>query len=187
MDLKLVKRILKESLRVLILASIVSSIGGIGFEAMKLKLVFLMPLLIMLPALNDMIGDFGIIVASKFSTLVRKKKISGTWWRSHALGEQFRIISSIALFAAFYLSVASLAIAHYRGALIDSIEALKIIAIGFMLVAVLVITIFVIAVVGGLWVYKRGGDTNTFLIPLTTSVADLASLLLFAVLVGFLF
>ncbi len=187
MDLNVVKRILKESVKILILASVISSIGGIGFEALKYKIAALTPLLIMLPALNDMIGDFGIIVASKFSTLVHKRKIRGSWWRSHALGEQFRIISSIALFAALYLSAASLAIAYYQGAPINLIEASKVISIAFMLVAALVVTIFVIAIIGGLWIYKRGGDTNTFLIPLTTSVADLAGLLLFAVLVGFLF
>jgi cation transporter-like permease len=183
----LLVKILKESVKILIAASIISSIGGIGFEAFKLKIVALLPLVIMMPALNDMIGDFGTIISSKFTMLLYQKKIHKKWWDSFELGDQFRIISTIALFAAFYLGILSVVIAHIRGAAISAIGALKVIAIAFMSTAILVLVIFFLAIVGGIWVYKRGKDPNNFLIPITTSVADFSSLILFSLMVAFLF
>ncbi|MFN7088783.1 MAG: YbfB/YjiJ family MFS transporter [Candidatus Paceibacteria bacterium] len=44
-----------------------------------------------------------------------------------------------------------------------------------------------LAIIGGFWIYKRGSDPNNFLIPITTSVADFSSLILFSLLVAFLF
>jgi len=180
-------KIIKESVKILIAASIISSIGGIGFEALKLKIAALVPLVIMLPALNDMIGDFGTIISAKFTHLLYLKKIHKSWWKSSELGDQFRIIASIALFAAFYLGIVSVIIAYFQGALITAVEALKVIAVAFMSTATLVLVIFFLSIIGGLWVYKRGGDPNNFLIPITTSIADFSSLILFSLMVAFLF
>lgn len=183
----LAKTIIKQSVKILIAASIISSVGGIGFEVLKLKIAAIIPLIIMLPALNDMIGDFGCIISSKFTTLLYQKKVSKRWWKSAELGDQFRIISTIALFAAFYLGVVSVIIARIQGFAINIILALKVIAIAFMSTATLVLAIFFLAIIGGLWVYKRGSDPNNFLIPITTSVADFSSLILFSLMVAFLF
>jgi mgtE-like transporter len=182
----LIKKIVKESLKILIIASIISSFGGIGFEALKLKLVTLAPLVVMVPALNDMIGDFGTIISSKFTLLLYQRKISKKWWASHELGDQFRIISTIALFAALYLSLSAIIISFIQGNPITIIEALKIIALAFMATATLVLAIFFIAIIGGLATYKRGADPNNILIPLTTSIADFCSLALFTLFVYFL-
>ena len=181
------KKIVKESVKVLIVASIISSAGGIGFEALKLKLAALIPLLVMIPALNDMIGDFGTIISSKFTILLYQEKVPKKWWNSYELGDQFRIIAAIALFAAFYVGVVSIMVAMLQGVSVNIIEALKVIAIAFMSTATLILVIFFVSVIGGLWVHKRGADPNNFLIPITTSVADFSSLVLFALFVHFLF
>ncbi|MEM4248038.1 MAG: magnesium transporter [Candidatus Nanoarchaeia archaeon] len=181
------KKIIKESVKVLIIASVISSVGGVGFEALKLKLAALIPLLIMIPALNDMIGDFGTIISSKFTTLLYQGKVPKKWWNSYELGDQFRIIAAIALFAAFYVGVVSVFVALLQGATINIIEALKVIAIAFMSTATLILVIFFISIIGGLWVHRKGEDPNNFLIPITTSVADFSSLVLFALFVRFLF
>ena len=62
-------KIMKESIKILILASLISSLGGIGLESVNVKLIALLPLLILLPAMNDMIGDFGAIISSRISTM----------------------------------------------------------------------------------------------------------------------
>jgi cation transporter-like permease len=187
MDMKLYKKILKESVKILIFASIVSSAGGIGVEVLKAKIAAIIPLVILLPALNDMIGDFGTVISSKFTTLLYQGKVKRQWWESSELGNEFRVVSSIALFAAFYLSVASVLIAVLQGVPIDIIESLKIVTITFMATTTLVLIIFFLSIIGGLWVYRRGKDPNNFLIPVTTSVADLSSLILLSFLVAFLF
>jgi cation transporter-like permease len=183
----LAKKILKESVKILIVASIISSFGGIGLEALKVKFAALIPLIIMMPALNDMIGDFGTIMSAKFTYLLYQGKIHKKWWESYELGDQFRIIASIALFAAFYLGIVSVFIAVFQGVHVSLVEALKVIAVAFMATATLVLTIFFIAIIGGVWVYKKGGDPNNFLIPITTSIADFSSLALIALFVTFLF
>ena len=182
-----IKKILKESIKVLVVASIISSAGGVGLEILKLKIATLVPLIIMMPAINDMIGDFGTIISSKFAILLYQGKVKKNWWKSYELGDEFRLISTIALFAAFYLSAMSVIIAYLRGAPINAIEALKVVAIAFMSTATLVLVIFFLSVIGGIWIYKRGKDPNNFLIPITTSVADFSSLVLFSLLVAFLF
>jgi cation transporter-like permease len=181
------KRIIKESVKILIVASIISSAGGVGFEALKLKIAALVPLLIMIPALNDMIGDFGTIMSAKFTILLYQGKIPKKWWNSYELGDQFRIIATIALFAAFYVGIVSVLVTFLQGIPVNAIEALKVIAIAFMSTATLVLTIFFISIVGGLWVYKKGSDPNNFLIPMTTSIADFSSLVLFSLFIHFFF
>ena len=68
-------KIIHESVGILIIASVISTLGGIGLEALQSKLTWLVPIIIVLPALNDMIGDFGAIVASRFTTMLYKKEV----------------------------------------------------------------------------------------------------------------
>ena len=183
----LVKKIVTESVKIVILASILSTIGGIGVESLKAKIALFVPMIIMLPALNDMIGDFGTIISSKFTTLLYLGKIDGKWWNSKELGELFKDIAYIAIFSAVYLGVASTAIAYFKGFAFDWIIALKVLTVALMATAFLVMIIFGVAIIGGLIVFKRGADPDNFLAPLTTAIADLGSMLLFSLMIRFLF
>ena len=64
-------RIISESLKVLIFGSLLSSIGGLSLELIKTKLSAALPMIIILPALTDMIGDAGTIVVSKITTYLK--------------------------------------------------------------------------------------------------------------------
>ena len=68
--MKEVIKTVKKGLLVLIIMSFVSSLGGTGLETVKSKLLLLTPLLIILPALNDMTGDFGSIIGSRYTTII---------------------------------------------------------------------------------------------------------------------
>lgn len=183
----LVRKIILESIKVLILASVLSTIGGIGVEALKSKIVFLLPMLVMLPALNDMIGDFGTIISSKFTTLLYLGKVKDKWWQSVELGKLFRVIAYVAIIAAIYIGVLSNIIASLRGFQLELLTTLKILTVAIMSTASLVLIIFAVAIIGGLMVYKRGSDPDNFLTPITTSIADLGSMILFALMIRFLF
>src|SRR3989344_7341928 len=50
------KTIIKASIKILLLATIISSIGGFALENIKTAFISIVPLVILLPALNDMIG-----------------------------------------------------------------------------------------------------------------------------------
>src|SRR3989338_5827245 len=62
-----VNTIIKESIKILLLASIISSVGGLALEHIKTVFISIMPLIILMPTLNDMIGDYGTIISSRFS------------------------------------------------------------------------------------------------------------------------
>ncbi|MBI2129540.1 magnesium transporter [Candidatus Woesearchaeota archaeon] len=183
----IIGKIIKESLKVLILASILSSVGGFGLQTIQIKLAAIIPLLILLPSLNDMIGDFGMIITSKFTTALYERKIKRPWWRSHFVKHLYRVIIPIALISAVYISILSVFIAYARGFSFDIILLLKIIGLVALTTALLVVIIFLISIIGGLYVYHRKEDPDDMLIPITTSVADLGSMLLFSGMIRWMF
>ena len=71
--------IIKESFRIIIFAAILSSLGGIGLELINEKLIAILPLLIIFPALNNMIGNFGTIISANFTTLLFTNQLRARW------------------------------------------------------------------------------------------------------------
>lgn len=173
--------IIRESIKILILASILSSIGGFGLQGIQAKIVAIVPLLILLPALSDMIGDFGTIMASKFTTALYLGHIPlRRWWRSRDLHVLFHVSMSIAVIASVYNGALAYGIAYLKGFAFSSEIFIKVMEISIFSTLILVGLIFLISVVAGLAVYRKSEDPNNFLIPITTSIADLGSLLLFS-------
>ena len=52
-----------------------SSLGGLFIEKIKVLIFSVIPMIILLPYLNNMIGNFGTIIATKFSTYLHEGKI----------------------------------------------------------------------------------------------------------------
>jgi cation transporter-like permease len=179
--------IVKESLKILIMASIISSIGGIGMESVSSRLVTIIPLLILLPALNDMVGDFGCIVSSKFTNMLYLGKVGGKWWRSRHLHALFLVILSTSFITSVFIGVAASVIAYWSGFSLTLDMFLKVLSIAVLSNIILVAVIFIISIIGGLGIYHKKEDPNNFLIPIATSVADLLNLVIFAILVGIFF
>ncbi|MBI4145426.1 magnesium transporter [Candidatus Woesearchaeota archaeon] len=182
------RKILKESIKILILSSIISSIGGISIEAARVKLFALLPFLIMLPALNDMIGDFGTIVASKFTVLLYQKRIKRhEWWKGAAVHHLFMTVSSVALIASLFMATLAYAIAWIRGFAFEPILFAKLVGISLFATLFLVLIIFAVSIIGGLYVHKKGHDPDNYLIPLATGIADFGSMLVLGIVLRWLF
>lgn len=179
------KTILKESFKILLFASIISSIGGFSLEKIKLLFVSIMPLIIMLPVLNDMIGDYGTIISSRFATMLYEGKVKG-WRDSKELKKLFIQILLVAVIMAILSAVISLLISHYSGYDAAGV-AVKVIAITLIDVILLVTILFAIAVTAGIYIFKKKEDPNNFLIPITTSIADFGNMVLLAILVLIMF
>jgi mgtE-like transporter len=175
-------KIIKESIFVLIVATMLSAIGGIALKSVEAKLVTIIPLIVILPALNDMIGDFGIILVSKFTTaLYMKKKIK-------MLAKQlFKEISLIAFISAIYIALLGTFISVSKGFSFNFLFLMKIILLTLITTIVLVLINFIIAFFVGKYAYKRKVDPDSVLIPLTTSIADLGAMVVMALLVVLLF
>ncbi|MEM0475964.1 MAG: magnesium transporter, partial [Candidatus Norongarragalinales archaeon] len=104
------KTIVRESVKILLFASLLSALGGLALEHIKTVFVSIVPLVVLLPALNDMIGDYGAIISAKFSTLLHTGKIKRNWWESRQLRKLFMQILALAVFTALVGALAALLI-----------------------------------------------------------------------------
>lgn len=181
------RTIIRESIRILLVASVISSVGGLALEQIRAVFISLVPLLIMLPALNDMVGDYGAISSSKFATMLYEGKVTRHWWRNKALQKLFAQILLIALITAAFSALVALAISSLSQYAVTAAVASKIFAIVMLDVLLLVSILFVTAVVAGLHFYRKQEDPNNFLIPITTSIADFSNMIILAGLVVLFF
>ena len=177
------KTIIRESIKILFFASVISSFGGLALENIKTFFISVTPMLILLPVLNGMIGNYGTIVSSKFSTLLHEGKVRGVWWRNRELRRLLMRIFIISLMVALSGSAIALLISGFSGYVIGTDVVLKVFYIVMIDVVTLVMILFFVAILAGLHFYRKGEDPNNFLIPITTSVADFGNMILLSVLV----
>lgn len=183
------KTILKESIKIILFASIISSLGGLALEEIKQIFISMIPLVILLPTLNDMVGDYGTIVSSRFSTMLHKGEVKKRVWQNPEIQKLFLQIVITAFLTAVVSAVSALGIAAVTesGRTFTVLFAAKVFVITIIDVLILVLLLFVTAIGAGLYYYKKKEDPNNFLIPITTSVADLGNMLVLAVLVVLFF
>ncbi len=179
------KTIIKESLKIIVLASILSSIGGLALEQIKALFLTMLPLVILLPAINDMVGDYGTIIAARFSTMLHKCEIKKSWWIETQVQTLFYQIMIIAGITAVISAGIALGIAKYTRAalLVTPFFAAKIVMITVIDVLIIVSMLFITTVLAGIHYYRKKEDPNNFLIPITTSIADFANMVVLAGLV----
>ncbi len=83
---------------------------------------------------------------------------------------------------ALYTSLLALFVASLKGFVFSGSLAFTIIGIAVITTITIFVLIFILAVVGGLFIYHRKADPNNFLIPMTTSIADFGSLIVLSYL-----
>ena len=64
---------------------------------------------------------------------------------------------------------------------------LKIVQVSIITTASMVSIIVLISFIGGEFIYRRGEDPNNFIIPITTSLADLGSIIVFSLAIKVIF
>lgn len=177
------KTIIKESIKILLFASILSSLGGLALENIKTVFVSIVPLIVLLPALNDMIGDYGIIISSRFSTLLYTGKIRGKWYKNSNLHKLLVQVFVISIITAVIASSTALGVSYFSEFVVNFEVAFKIFLITLIDTSLIICILFLIAVNVGLYFYKKNEDIDNFLIPITTSIADFGNMILLAILV----
>ena len=180
--MKYITKIIKESLVVLIFAAILSSLGGVGLKYSEEKILFFLPLMILLPALNGLVGDFGIVMVSRFTTLVYKKNFTKRLEKAK-LRHISRDLFIVGIIMSFYISLLSGFISKISGFDFHLIFLIKLILIVLATVFFMIFLIFFISYFGIFYSYKRNIDPDDLLIPLTTSIADFGTMIVFSVLV----
>lgn len=180
--------IIKESIKILLFASILSSLGGLAFENIKETFISLIPLIILFPVLNDQIGGYGGVVSSKFSSMLHEGKIEGRkWWKNKELNMLFAQILIASIITAVLGALFALVISFFSDSLINQNIAYKVFSIAIIDSLILVTILFFIAIYAGMYFFKKQEDPNNFLIPITTSIADFGNMLLLAVLIVLFF
>ena len=179
------KTILKESIKIILLASLLSSFGGFALEEIKTLFITMLPLVVLLPALNDMVGDYGTIVSARFSTMLHEGLVEKKWWREESVQKLFLQIMITATITAVMSAGIALAFSAFMepGSTFTALFAVKIFAITLIDVLLLVNLLFFVAIFAGLHYFKEKEDPTNFLIPITTSVADLGNMLLLSCLI----
>lgn len=160
------------------MASSLSLIGGIGLEHVSQKILPLIPLLIAIPSLNDMVGDYSTIISAHTGDPTERSKTHKVL--SKAI---FRVVG-LNISAIFVLS---LLVGAKRGFVLDGGFALK--YLGFLVVAILLVIFFMF------WINKvldhflrqKRFNPDDLLIPICTSVADILMLGLVSAAAIFLF
>lgn len=179
--------IIKESILILLLATLMSAFGGIALENMKNIFIIIVPFVILYPTLNDMIGDYGSIISSKFGTMLHQGKIKDGWWTNKELRRLFYQILIIAMSTGLLSSIIAIILSHFSNYVVTTKIALKIIGIVLIDIFILVNILFTISILAGRYYFKKQEDPNNFLIPLATAIADLGNGLILAGLIYLLF
>ncbi len=180
------KTIIKESIRILLFVSLVSSLGGITMENIKGLFISIVPLVILLPILNGSIGNYGTIFSSRFSTILYEGKFKTGAGRKE-LRELFIQIVIIAVMSVIISSLAAIIISIFSGHPVSNVIALKILLISISIILLMILLLFLISILAGVYYFKKGEDPNNFLIPITTSIADFGSMLMLSLLVSLFF
>lgn len=183
----ILKTIIKESILVLLFASVLSSFGGFALENIKTVFVSIIPLIILLPVLNDMIGNFSIIISSRFATLLHEGRDETKWYKDKEVTTLLFQIVFISIFMAILSSCTASAVSYFAGYALNKSIVYKVILISVIDVLLLVCILFLVAVSAGLYFYRKNEDPDNFLIPITTSIADFGNMILLAVLVVLFF
>ena len=159
-------------------ASCVSLIGGVGLEAVHEKLLPLVPLIIAMPALNTMVGDYAAIIAAHASDPAERSSTKRTLARAIAKAIWVNIVGVLVL---------SIAIAWRREYLFTSDFLVRFIIFVVVAMIVIIIIMFIITTLLDKLLEGKKLNPDDILIPIVTSITDVFMLGLITGAAVFLF
>ena len=163
-------KIFKESIIIVILSSIMGLISG-TLLSFNENLLYTVPImLLILPALNSLIGDISTVLVSRLTTHLYIGTLQPRVQKSERLKEDF-----YGLLITLVLSLFALILLGYLVSVISGIQIVNPLVITLIVcfVVLLIFAImFLLSFVSAIVLFKRGMDPNNFLIPLITSLAD---------------
>lgn len=160
------------------LASSLSLIGGLGLEHISDRILPLVPLLIALPGLNDLVGDYASIIAAHSGDPNDGKRSRRDLF--HAI---FKVIG-VNITAIILLSSLS---AWHRGYLFTADFMIKFVIFVAVAAVLTVLSMFSISATLRIVARKYKINPDEVLVPVITSVADVIMLLLVTLAVIILF
>lgn len=134
-------------------------------------LLYTVPIiLLVLPALNSLIGDISTVLVSRLTTHLYIGTLEPKIQKSERLKEDF-----YGLLITLLLSLGALIFLGYLVSMISGIEIVNPLLISLIMCSTVLIIfaiMFLLSFISSIGLFKRGMDPNNFLIPLITSLAD---------------
>jgi mgtE-like transporter len=149
-------------------------------------ILYMIPImLLIIPALNSLIGDMSTVLVSRLTTHLYIGTLSPKIQKSDRLKEDF-----YGLLITLLLSLVALL---FLGYLVGVILGIRIVN-PILMILIIIFTVFIIffmmfitLFIGAIFLFKRGMDPNNFLIPFVTSLADfLTPLFLIIFIINFI-
>lgn len=159
-------------------AASVGLIGGLALKSVEEKLIVIVPLVIALPALNIMVGDYASLIAAHAGDIQNKKEL------------QRKLLFS--LFGALPISIAgviasTIVIASFQNYQISQAFMLRFSAFIFVALVGTVTIVYLVTNLLDKYLEKRKVNSDDILIPFSNVLSSVVMLCCFALAAWFVF
>ncbi len=164
------KKIFVESMPVVTVSVVIGLVAGVVLESWVKTLVSIPFLLMLIPPLNKMGGDFGIVLSSRLSTALHLGTVRPKLEPNPVLTQNLLGVLAVALASSAYVALAVYASAALAG--VPTLPPHQVLILCMLVGGVLSLTIVATGVVCAIASYAYGWDPDNTVIPIVTSVAD---------------
>jgi mgtE-like transporter len=181
--LPLLRRIVAESLPILLIAGAIDIIAGISIEKRLAAFTTLPALLVLVPPFLEDTGALGGILASRLSSKLHLGIIEPAPWPQRAARADFRLVAVFAIPVFTLVAISADVVSLFLG--LESPGPVRMVAISLIGGLLATSTCLAITYYGAIAAYRLGLDPDNHGIPLVTSSMDLigAVALIFAILI----
>jgi cation transporter-like permease len=159
-------------------ASCISLIGGLGLESVQEKILPLVPLLIALPGLNTMVGDYAAIIAAHAGDPAERSNTKKQLAKAMTRVIWVNIIGILSL---------SIFLALHRGYVLEQLFLIKFVLFVVVAIVGVIAAMFSITIVLDKLLEKHRLNPDDVLIPIVTTISDIFMLGLIALAAGLIF
>ncbi|MHA1499321.1 MAG: magnesium transporter [Promethearchaeota archaeon] len=175
------KKILKESILIVLISSILGLISG-TFLSVNQQILYSFPIiLLILPSLNSLIGDISTVLTSRISSHLYLGNLQPKIQKSDVLRKDFYGLLITTLLSLVALIIIGYAIGFATD--IQIVNPLLLIAIIMLTILILFGMTFILLFTSSIILFRKGKDPNNYLIPLTTSLLDFLTPLILILLI----
>jgi len=182
-----ISRMFRESAPTLLIPMIATAPAGLVLSNFEETLVLMPTLLILLPPLNDLAGDFGCVIASRLSTALYLGRIQPWFKGISELKNEFITILVTGMISSIYLGVTC----HFSALILgfESIGITVLVILSLITTTMLIVFEFIIGTIVGLISFSKGLDPDNITIPIVTDLGDTGGiifLMYFSLIIGVL-
>ncbi len=174
------KNIVKEGALSITIAVLISSFAGVLLNAKIEALLAIPSLMVLVPGVATMAGNFGCMIGSRIATALHLGLVKPKMERNPYLEKNVAAMIIISLLSSLYLAFIVSAASYLAG--FGGIAPLKILEVTLIAGISLALVTTVVGIIVAFITYKYGWDPDNTTIPIITAIGDVAgvAMLLFA-------